>query len=57
MKKLNKTRAKMLLNSANASIYKLALDRLNNGSRSIVPITFKKLEVMLGDIGRALDKL
>ena len=57
MKKLNKTRVKSLLRSANSSIYKLALDRLQNGTGSLVPISFKKLETMLGDINRALDKL
>jgi len=56
-KKLNKTRVKSLLRSANASIYKMALDRLQNGTASLVPISFKKLETMLGDINRALDKL
>ena len=56
-KKLNKTRVRSLLNSANASIYKLALDRLQHGTGSLIPITFKKLEAMLGDISRALDKL
>jgi len=56
-KKLTKTRVKQLLNSANASIYKLALDRLQHGTGSLIPITFKKLETMLGDISRALDKL
>ena len=56
-KKLNKTQVKRLLNSANASIYKLALDRLQHGTGSIIPISFKKLETMLGDLGRAIDKL
>ena len=56
-KKLNKTRVKSLLRSANASIYKMALDRLQNGTASLFPISFKKLETMLGDINRALDKL
>jgi len=56
-KKLTKTRVKQLLNSANASIYKLALDRLQHGTGSLIPISFKKLEAMLGDITRALDKL
>jgi len=56
-RKLTKTQVKRLLNSANASIYKLALDRLQHGTGSLIPITFKKLEGMLGDISRALDKL
>ena len=56
-KKLTKSRVKTLLGSANASIYKLALDRLQHGTASLIPISFKKLETMLGDIGRALDKL
>ena len=56
-RKLTKTQVKRLLNSANASIYKLALDRLQHGTGSLNPITFKKLETMLGDISRALDKL
>jgi len=56
-KKLTKTQAKQLLNRANASIYKLALDRLQYGTGSLIPISFKKLETMLGDIGRAIDKL
>jgi len=56
-KKLTKTQVKRLLNNANASIYKLALDRLQHGTGSLIPITFKKLETMLGDISRALDKL
>ena len=56
-KKLTKTRVRSLMNSANASIYKLALDRLQHGTGSLIPITFKKLEAMLGDISRALDKL
>jgi len=56
-KKLTKARVKSLLNSANASIYKLALDRLQNGTGSFVPITFKKLEDMLNTVLRALDKL
>jgi len=56
-RKLTKTQVKRLLNSANASIYKLALDRLQHGTGSLIPITFKKLETMLGDISRALDKL
>ena len=56
-KKLTKTRVRQLLNSANASVYKLALDRLQHGTGSLIPITFKKLEAMLGDITRALDKL
>jgi len=56
-KKLTKTRVRQLLNSANASIYKLALDRLQHGTGSLIPITFKKLEGMLGDITRALDKI
>jgi hypothetical protein len=56
-KKLTKTRVRLLLNSANASVYKLALDRLQHGTGSLIPITFKKLEAMLGDITRALDKL
>ena len=56
-KKLTKARVKKLLNSANASVYKLALDRLQFGSQSLIPISFKKLETMLADINRALDKL
>jgi hypothetical protein len=56
-KKLNKTRVKALLNSANTSIYKLALDRLQHGTGSLIPISFKKLEAMLGDITRALEKM
>jgi len=56
-KKLTKTQAKQLLNRANASIYKLALDKLQYGTGSLIPISFKKLETMLGDIGRAIDKL
>lgn len=56
-KKLTKTQVKKLLNSANASVYKLALDRLQYNSQSFIPISFKKLEVMLADINRALDKL
>ena len=56
-KKLTKTRVKTLLTSANASVYKLALDRLQHGTSSLVPISFKKLETMLTDINRALDKL
>jgi hypothetical protein len=38
-KKLNKTRVKALLNSANTSIYKLALDRLQHGTGSLIPIS------------------
>jgi len=56
-KKLTKSRVKALLNSANASTYKLALDRLQYGTASLIPISFKKLEAMLGDLNRALDKL
>jgi len=56
-KKLNKTKVKSLLNSANASVYKLALDRLQYGTASMIPISFKKLEAMLGDINRALEKI
>jgi len=56
-KKLTKARVKSLLNSANTSIYKLALDRLQYGTGSLIPISFKKLETMLADINRALDKL
>ena len=56
-KKLTKTRVRLLLNSANASVYKLALDRLQHGTASLIPISFKKLEAMLGDLNRALDKL
>tara|TARA_R100001463_G_C3540196_1_gene222348 strand:+ start:2328 stop:2507 length:180 start_codon:yes stop_codon:yes gene_type:complete len=56
-KKLTKTQVKRLLNSANAAIYKLALDRLQHGTGSLIPISFKKLETMLGDLGRAIDKL
>lgn len=56
-KKLTKTQAKRLLNRANASIYRLALDRLQYGTGSLIPISFKKLETMLADIGRAIDKL
>ena len=56
-KKLTKTRVRSLLGSANASIYKLALDRLQHGTGSLIPISFKKLETMLADINRALDKL
>ena len=56
-KKLTKARVKSLLNSANTSIYKLALDRLQYGTASLIPISFKKLETMLADINRALDKL
>jgi len=56
-KKLTKARVKSLLNSANASVYKLALDRLQYGTASLIPISFKKLETMLADINRALDKL
>jgi hypothetical protein len=56
-KKLTKARVKNLLGSANASIYKLALDRLQHGTGSLIPISFKKLETMLGDLGRAIDKL
>lgn len=56
-KKLTKTQVKRLLNTSNAAIYKLALDRLQHGTGSLIPITFKKLETMLGDLNRALDKL
>ena len=56
-KKLTKARVKKLLNSANASVYKLALDRLQHNSQSLIPISFKKLETMLADFNRALDKL
>jgi len=56
-KKINKQKVKILLRSANASVYKLALDRLQYGSQSLIPISFKKLETMLADINRALDKL
>ena len=56
-KKLTKAQVKRLLNSANASIYRLALDRLQHGTASLIPISFKKLETMLGDLGRAIDKL
>ena len=56
-KKLTKTQVKRLLNSANAATYRLALDRLQHGTGSIIPISFKKLETMLGDLGRAIDKL
>ena len=56
-KKLTKTQVKRLLNTSNAEIYKLALDRLQHGTGSLIPITFKKLETMLGDLNRALDKL
>jgi len=56
-KKLTKAQVKRLLNSANASIYKLAIDRLNHSTQSMVPITFNKLEIMLKDIGRAFGKL
>jgi hypothetical protein len=56
-KKLTKARVRSLLNSANASVYKLALDRLQYGTASLIPISFKKLETMLADINRALDKL
>jgi hypothetical protein len=56
-KKLNKTKVKSLLNRANASVYKLALDRLQHGTASLIPISFKKLEAMLGDINRALEKI
>jgi len=56
-KKINKQKVKILLRSANASVYKLALDRLQFGSQSLIPISFKKLETMLADINRALDKL
>ena len=56
-KKINKQNVKILLRSANASVYKLALDRLQFGSQSLIPISFKKLETMLADINRALDKL
>jgi len=56
-KKINKQKVKILLRSANASVYKLALDKLQFGSQSLIPISFKKLETMLADINRALDKL
>ena len=56
-KKLTKARVRSLLNSANASVYKLALDRLQYGTAALIPISFKKLETMLADINRALDKL
>ena len=56
-KKINKQKVRILLRSANASVYKLALDRLQHGTGSLIPITFKKLETMLGDLNRALDKL
>ena len=56
-KKINKQKVRILLRSANASVYKLALDRLQFGSQSLIPISFKKLETMLADINRALDKL
>jgi len=56
-KKLTKSQVKRLLNSANATVYKLALDRLQHGTVSLIPISFKKLELMLVDINRALDKI
>ena len=56
-KKLTKTQVKRLLNSANAATYRLALDRLQHRTGSLIPISFKKLETMLGDLGRAIDKL
>jgi len=56
-KKLTKAQVKRLLNSANASVYKLALDKLQHGTGSFVPVSFKKLETMLADINRALTKL
>ena len=56
-KKLNKRQVRKLLKSANASVYKLALDRLQHNSQSVIPISFKKLETMLADINRALDKV
>tara|TARA_Y100001951_G_C11116017_1_gene170127 strand:- start:2 stop:184 length:183 start_codon:yes stop_codon:yes gene_type:complete len=56
-KGINKTKAKILLRNANASVYKMALDKLQYGSQSVIPISFKKLETMLADINRALDKL
>ena len=56
-KKLTKAQVKRLLNNANASIYKLALERLQFGTGSLVPITFKKLEAILTTVLRALDKL
>jgi len=55
-KKLTKARVKSLLNSANASLYKLALDRLQHGTGSLVPISFKKLEEMLATVLRAINK-
>jgi len=56
-KKLTKAQVKRLLNSANASVYKLALDKLQHGTGSFNPISFKKLELMLTDINRALTKM
>jgi len=56
-KKLTKAQVKRLLNSANASVYKLALDKLQHGPSSFNPISFKKLETMLTDINRALTKM
>jgi hypothetical protein len=56
-KKLTKSQVKRLLNAANASVYKLALDKLQHGTGSFIPVSFKKLETMLADINRALTKL
>tara|TARA_R100000808_G_C2091955_1_gene112035 strand:+ start:405 stop:584 length:180 start_codon:yes stop_codon:yes gene_type:complete len=56
-KKLTKAQVKRLLNTSSSAIYKLALDRLQNGTGSLVPISFKKLETMLGDTNRAKSKL
>ncbi len=56
MKSMTKTKDKKELMTCHNALYRMAMDRLNHGSRSKVPISFKKLEEMLGTTTRAIDK-